>query len=89
MSPSANPSLRTGAASAYLAERGIHASPSYLQKARTRGPDDPRDSGPDFLRDEIGRCWYTVAALDRYINERLKARKFRAAASQPANFWRV
>jgi hypothetical protein len=80
--------FRTSAASRYLATRGVVASPSFLEKARVRGPEDPRDRGPDFARDSTGTCWYAKADLDRYADQRLAARQFRGAAPQPANFKR-
>ena len=74
-------------AAAYLSEQhGVHASESFLQKARTRGTDDPRDRGPDFWRDARGICWYERAALDRYAASRLAERRFRTRAEQPENF---
>ena len=77
---------RTKKAAEYLTERGARTSQSLLEKFRTRGPDDPRDHGPDFWRDELGICWYPLEALDRYIAQRLAARRFRAPAQQPQNF---
>jgi len=75
--------FRTGPSSKYLEAHGVEGSPSLLEKLRTRGPDDPRDKGPDFFRDEKGRCWYPKYALDAYIAKRLAARQFRAPAPQP------
>jgi len=80
------PSLKTREASSYLLQRGVAASTSFLQKVRIRGPEDERDPGPDFERDEAGICWYPVEALDRYAALRLAARKFRGPAPQPRNF---
>ncbi len=80
--------FRTGPSSEYLAAHGVEGSPSQLEKLRTRGPDDPRDRGPDFFRDERGICWYPKYALDAYIAKRLAARQFRAAAPQPLHFRR-
>jgi hypothetical protein len=80
--------VTTKPAAKYLTERGRRTSPSYLEKVRGRGPDDPRDRGPDFFRDERGICWYPTEALDRYVALSLAARKFRAPAPQPENFRR-
>jgi hypothetical protein len=78
--------LSTPAAARYLTENGLRTSQSFLEHSRARGPDDPRDHGPDFARDEHGKCWYPTEALDRYIAARLSSRRFRAPAPQPANF---
>jgi hypothetical protein len=76
--------FRTSAASAYLASRGVAVSRSYLEKCRTRGVDDPRDRGPDFLREDGTQvCWYPRSALDQYAARRLAARQLRAPAAQP------
>lgn len=84
-----NPSLRTKAAARYLSERGKQTSPSWLEKARTRGPDDDRDPGPNWTRDEAGVCWYSISDLDAFLIRALSARRQRAPAPQPANFRRV
>jgi hypothetical protein len=77
-------SLTTIEAAGYLTERGLRMSKSLLEKLRTRGPDDPRDLGPDFRRDLTSQtCWYSVADLDAYLVARLAARKLRAPAAQP------
>jgi hypothetical protein len=78
--------FRTKDGSKYLAERGVSASPRYLEKCRSRGTEDGRDRGPDFYRDERGICWYSRSALDQYAAQRLAARQFRAPARQPENF---
>ncbi len=75
--------FRTGHASALLKSRGLAASSSYLEKCRSRGPDDTRDRGPDFFRDERGICWYPRSSLEQYAAKRLAARQFRAPATQP------
>jgi hypothetical protein len=78
---------KTADAARYLTEqRGHTTSKSTLEKVRARGPDDPRDHGPDFYRDAHGVCWYDEDALDRYAAQQLAALKFRGAAPQPANF---
>jgi len=91
-----NPNLRTKAAARYLSERGKQTSPSWLEKARTRGPDDERDPGPNWTRDPAtltesgmrrgGICWYSVADLDAYLIRVLSARRPRAPKPQPVNF---
>jgi hypothetical protein len=75
--------FRTRAASDYLKSRGVSASPSYLEKCRTRGVDDKRDRGPDFSRDPNGLCWYSRLSLEVYAAQRLATRQFRAPAPQP------
>jgi hypothetical protein len=83
--------LRVKAASAYLIERGVQRSQSWLEKARARGVADTRDPGPDFEREQgSGVCWYPVSALDRYVIQVLSARTIRGPApQQPANFRRT
>jgi hypothetical protein len=82
--------MRTAQAAKYLRDRGVEISVSKMQKLRCRGPEDPRDKGPDFHRDpDTGVCDYDHAALDRYAAQRLAVRQFRAAAPQPANFRRT
>ena len=83
-----NPSWQTKEAAQYLTGRGVTTSQSKLEKLRLRGPDDPRDSGPNWSRDEVGRCQYLQSDLDAYIAKRLAARQFRASAAQPENFSR-
>ncbi len=77
------PQYRTSAAAKYLSQRGLTRSVSYLEKTRGRGPEDSRDRGPDFTRDEVGICWYDEVSLNRYLEQHLKNRKFRAPAAQP------
>jgi hypothetical protein len=81
--------FRTSGAAAYLSQRGLPTSKSYLEKARARGPDDLRDRGPDFWRDVRSVCWYDRTSLDRYLAQRLAGRQFRAPAAQPLNFRRT
>lgn len=83
------PSKQTRGAADYLTTNGLRTSPSLLEKLRSRGPDDPRDHGPDFFRTPAGTCLYPVRALDRYLEHRLAALKFRGGAEQPANFRRI
>lgn len=81
-------SFGTTGAARYLSQRGVRTSTSTLEKLRLRGSEDPRDPGPDFSRDSLGRCWYSQEALDSYIERRLADRQFRAPAAQPANLRR-
>jgi hypothetical protein len=79
--------MRTKPAVQYLREHGLTTSVSKLQKLRCRGPDNPRDRGPDFDRDpDTGYCDYSVESLDRYLAQRLGARQFRAPLAQPEQF---
>lgn len=79
---------KTKAAAAYLTTRGVTTSKSYLEKIRLRGPEDDRDRGPDWTRDEHGTCWYSAHALDQYAASRLSRRAPRAPAAQPPQFRR-
>ena len=83
------PRYQTRQAADYLTQNGCRTSPSKLEKERSRGSDDPRDKGPDFFRDERGICWYPQRSLDRYMEKRLAALRFRGTAEQPANFRRT
>jgi hypothetical protein len=74
--------FRTSEAAKYLTQAGLSTSVSFLQKLRLRGPDDPRDHGPDFFRDNK-ICWYSESALNEYLGRRIAARQFRAPARQP------
>jgi hypothetical protein len=83
-------SLTTSEAAKYLTERGVRRSKSWLEKARTRGQDDPRGAGPPFYRDPRTKtCWFDTPDLDRYIAQEIAGREFRAPASQPENFRKV
>lgn len=83
-------SYRTKDAAKRLTEHYGHpASVSSLKHARMRGPEDPRDRGPDFYRDPMGICWYTEESLARYAAEKLSARRLRAPATMPTNFRRA
>jgi hypothetical protein len=75
--------FQTRGAATYLSENGVKISPSYLEKTRLRGTDDPRDRGPDFYRDPHGICIYTRIDLDRYAETRLAALRFRGTAPPP------
>lgn len=55
--------LRTAAAARYL---GI--SPSLLRKFRLRGPDDPGDHGPPYIRLSSSLIVYELVELDRWFD---------------------
>lgn len=57
--------LRTTEAARYL---GI--SPSLLRKMRSRGPDDPLDRGPCFIRLSPSLIVYEIAVLDAWLDAR-------------------
>lgn len=80
------PDLSTSQAADYASGLGKPTSRSYLQKCRIRGPDDPRDHGPDFWRGEDGRCWYQKDAIDAWVFAWKQQRKFRASAQRPTSF---
>jgi hypothetical protein len=82
--------MKTKQASAYLrTEHGEEVPVSTLEKFRMRGPDDPRDRGPDWTRGPDGRCDYTKMALDDYAARRRASRKLREPAPQPEQFRRA
>jgi hypothetical protein len=56
--------LPTRAAAAYL---GVSAS--LLRKLRLRGPDDPGNHGPEFIRLSPTLTVYEIAALDRWLDQ--------------------
>lgn len=55
--------LRTADAARYL---GI--SPSLLRKMRMRGPEDPADPGPKFIKLSPQLIVYDIAALDAWLD---------------------
>ena len=55
--------LRTVDAARYL---GVSAS--LLRKMRMRGPEDPRGSGPSFIRLSPSLVVYEIDALDRWLD---------------------
>jgi hypothetical protein len=65
--------LKTSDAARYL---GLSAS--WLRKQRARGPDDPGQPGPKFIRLE-GACLYEVVDLDAWLEE-AKRRSLEVAA---------
>lgn len=77
------PDLSTSQAAAYAASLGKPTSKSYLEKRRLRGPDDPGEKGPDFWRDDNGRCWYPKDAIDAWVFAWKQRRKFRAPGQRP------
>lgn len=80
------PDLQTGGAAGFATQLGRPTSPSYLQKRRLRGPDDPGDPGPDFYRDKYGRCWYPRAAVISWVDQWRSGRRFREPGSVPTHF---
>jgi len=79
------PDLSTQQAADYASSLGKPTSKSFLCKRRTRGPHDPGDKGPDFWRDENGRCWYPKDAIDAWVFAWKQQRKFRATAPRPTH----
>jgi hypothetical protein len=57
--------LRTVGAAVYL---GISAS--LLRKLRARGPSDPGDKGPDFIKVSNNVVLYEISALDAWLDAR-------------------
>ena len=57
--------LRTVGAAVYL---GISAS--LLRKLRARGPGDPGDKGPDFIKVSSNIVLYEISALDAWLDAR-------------------
>jgi hypothetical protein len=70
--------LTTREASIYCKSRGRAVSMGSLRRYRARGPDDPGEKGPDFVRDELGLCRYPVQALEGWIAMWRARCKFRA-----------
>jgi hypothetical protein len=56
--------LRTTDAAKYL---GV--SPSLLRKFRMRGPDDPGQAGPEFIRLSPSLIVYEITALDAWLDQ--------------------
>jgi predicted DNA-binding transcriptional regulator AlpA len=54
--------LRTTDAARYL---GVSAS--LLRKMRLRGPDDPSDAGPPFIKLSSSLIVYEIVALDQWL----------------------
>ena len=84
--PIVGPDLSTVGAAKRATELGRPTSRSYLEKARARGPDDRRDTGPDFYRDANNRCWYEPAAIERWVGAWRLSRAFRAPGAIPPGF---
>jgi hypothetical protein len=57
--------LRTTHAAVYL---GLSAS--LLRKLRARGPSDPGDKGPDFIKVSSNVVLYEISALDAWLDAR-------------------
>jgi hypothetical protein len=66
---SSSPDLTTSPAAAYLRAHGKRASASLLRKLRTKGPADPGQSGPKWVRDPAGYCLYRREDLDAYLEQ--------------------
>lgn len=47
----------------------IGRSASWLRKKRLRGPDDPGDAGPRFLKTDGGSAIYLKEDLDAWLNQ--------------------
>lgn len=56
--------LRTTDAARYL---GVSAS--LLRKMRSRGPDDPSDCGPEFIKLSASLIVYEISALDYWLEQ--------------------
>jgi hypothetical protein len=69
--------LRTAAAAQHCRDLGRPTSPHTLRKLRQKGPDDPGDQGPPWVRDPATEhCMYPVEGLDAWVHQwekRLKA----------------
>jgi hypothetical protein len=63
LSQSPRRALRTVEAARY-----IGVSPSLLRKMRLRGPDDPFDQGPDYIRLSASLIVYDIATLDAWLD---------------------
>ena len=50
------------------AARYIGISPSLLRKMRLRGPEDPLDSGPPYIRLSPSLIVYDIANLDAWLD---------------------
>jgi hypothetical protein len=61
--PAPRRALRTTDAARYL---GV--SPSLLRKMRMRGPDDPGQPGPGFIRLSPSLIVYEISALDAWLD---------------------
>lgn len=82
-------SLSTGEAAQYCSAHGVRTSRRKLEALRARPATEPGDCGPEFARDESGRCWYSVADLNRWIAARLSSRQRRAPLAQPQQLARA
>jgi hypothetical protein len=48
----------------------VGISPSHLRKLRLKGPDDPGEKGPRFIRVSPYLILYEYSELDRWLDER-------------------
>jgi predicted DNA-binding transcriptional regulator AlpA len=68
--------LRTTDAARYL---GVSAS--LMRKMRARGPDDPLDAGPAYIKLSPSLIVYEIASLDSWLESRAARTPFRGAHS--------
>ncbi|HET9215357.1 MAG TPA: hypothetical protein VFR18_00160 [Terriglobia bacterium] len=73
-SESASPQTRGGievkrAFTTREAANYIGRSSSWLRKKRLRGPADPTDAGPKFVKTPSGTVIYLREALDKYLDQ--------------------
>ena len=55
------------------AARYVGLSASLLRKMRARGPDDPGDRGPAYIRVAPTIVVYEIAELDRWLDAHRRA----------------
>ncbi len=67
MAPSAHSWKKRGFTTREAGEY-IGRSASWLRKKRLRGPDDPGDPGPSYLKAEGGSVIYLKEALDAWLD---------------------
>jgi hypothetical protein len=61
---------RTKDAAQYCTSLGRPVSPATLRKLRLKGPDDPGNRGPAFLRDpNSDHCLYSDDVLRTWVDE--------------------
>jgi hypothetical protein len=61
---------RTSAAARYCTLRGRPTSAATLRKLRLKGPEDPGNHGPPFLRDpDSTHCLYEGNGLNCWVDE--------------------
>jgi hypothetical protein len=67
MAPSAHSWKKRGFSTRDAGEY-ISRSPSWLRKKRLRGPDDPGDPGPRYLKADSGSVIYLKEDLDAWLD---------------------